>query len=267
LGTLTFVGLGLHSERGITLAGLDRLKRADVIYVETYTNLMPGLKLSKLEALIGKKITKLNRENLEEFCEQNVLKDAKKLDVVLLVPGDPMTATTHIDLRLRAQRIGVKTEVIHGVSIISAASGISGLQVYKFGKTVTIPFPSDIYKPETPYDVIKENWVRGLHSLVLLDINAEVKRYMTIKEGLDYLLSIEDERRENVVTLKKLAVGVARVGSSKPTVRADSVQRILELNFGKPPHTLIFPGKLHFMEAEALKKFAFAPQEALSDYL
>jgi diphthamide biosynthesis methyltransferase len=31
-------------------------------------------------------------------------------------------------------------------------------------------------------------------------------------------------------------------------------------DFGGPPYSLIFPGKLHFMEAEALKVLGGAPE-------
>ena len=37
------------------------------------------------------------------------------------------------------------------------------------------------------------------------------------------------------------------------------VERLLEFDFGEPPHSLIFLGELHFMEAEALMAFAGAP--------
>jgi len=36
---------------------------------------------------------------------------------------------------------------------------------------------------------------------------------------------------------------------------------VINYDFGVPPHTLIFPGKLHFMEAEALITLAGAPEE------
>lgn len=49
-----------------------------------------------------------------------------------LVVGDAFCATTHSDLYLRAVKLGIKVEVIHNASIISAV-GCSGLQVYRFG--------------------------------------------------------------------------------------------------------------------------------------
>ncbi|MEM3737042.1 MAG: diphthine synthase [Candidatus Bathyarchaeia archaeon] len=255
---LTFVGLGLDHEGGLTLSGLKRAVEAEKIYIELYTSLMPRLSIQNLEKILGKPIVKLSREDLEERPEETILKDADASDVVLLVPGDPMAATTHIDLRLRAYKLGIETKVIPGVSILTAAAGAAGLQNYKFGRTVTIPFPSEIYRPETPYDVIGENTARRLHTLVLLDIAASHGRYMTVREGLEYLLSIEKRRREGVVTPERIAVGVARVGSDQPTIKCSRVGDLLQFDFGGPPHIIIFIGELHFMEKEALKAFAGA---------
>jgi diphthine synthase len=257
------VGLGLYNERGISLVGLERAKLADQLYIELYTNPMPRLLLKKVEELVGKQVTELNRRDLEETPEQTILKNAERQNVVLLVPGDPLIATTHIDLRLRAHKAGIDTEIVHGATIYSAVASASGLQIYKFGRTVTIPHPTPIYRPETPYDVLKENTAHGLHTLMLLDLDAERKRYMRVEEGLRCLVNIEEKRREGVVPLKRLAVGLSGVGSPAQKVRGDSVEHLLKINFGDPPHSLIFPASLHFMEAEALKVFASTPEEVL----
>jgi diphthine synthase len=44
---------------------------------------------------------------------------------------------------------------------------------------------------------------------------------------------------------------------------AGFMKDILKRDFGLPPHTLVFPGKLHFMEAEALVTLAEAPKKIL----
>jgi diphthine synthase len=134
---------------------------------------------------------------------------------------------------------------------------LSGLHNYKFGKTVTIPFPENF--SETPYNVIAQNKKLGLHTLCLLDLKVDERRFLSIKEGLALLLESEQKRKKRIVTRNTLAVGVARVGSDKPALKADSVRRLLKFDFGEPPHSLIFLGQLHFMEADALVAFAGAP--------
>src|SRR4030043_837767 len=257
LNELVFVGLGLHNEKGISLQGIEEAKTADHIFLELYTNLLPDFSIQRFEAIIGKKVRVLLRHELEEENGARILKAAEKGKTVFLVPGDPLIATTHVTLRIEAAKRGVKTRIIHGASIISAIIGLSGLQNYKFGKTVTIPFPENF--SETPYNVIAQNKKPGPHTLCLLDLKTDEKRFLSIKEALALLLESEQKRKKRIVTPNTLAVGAARVGSDKPALKADFVRRLLKFDFGEPPHSLILLGQLHFMEAEALAAFAGAP--------
>jgi len=259
LKELVFVGLGLNDEKGISIHGLEEAKTADSVFMELYTSLLPDFSLERFEALLGKTITTLSRRNFEEENGKLILDAANRGRTVLLVPGDPFVATTHIALRIDAEKLGIRTRIVHGASIISAIIGISGLHNYKFGKTVTVPFPENF--SETPYNVIAQNKKLGLHTLCLLDLKAEENRFLTIGEGLEYLLSIEHRRIENIITSEAIAVGVARVGSDSPSLRADFARNLLKFDFGGPPHSLILTGQLHFMEIEALINLAGAPKE------
>jgi len=261
LGELVFVGLGLFSESDMSLRGLEEIKKADFVYAEFYTSLMAGLSLENLEKRTGKKVKVVTRRILEEENGEPILRKAEQAKVAFLVPGDPLIATTHIDLRIRAERRGIKTGVVHSASIMSAAVGLSGLQNYRFGRSVTVPFPEESFISETPYIVIAENKARNLHTLCFLDIRAKEQRYMTVKEALESLLSMEKEKRQHIVSLETLAVGVARAGAEDVTVKAEKVRNLVGLDLGGPPHVLIFPAdKLHFMEAEALITLAHAPE-------
>jgi diphthine synthase len=256
---LVFIGLGLQSE-GISLQGLHEARKADSVYAEFYTSFVLGLGLEKLEREIGKPIKILSRETIEGHPEE-LLEAAKRGRAALLVPGDPMVATTHIDLRLRAVRAGIETKVIHAASIASAAPGLAGLQSYKFGPSATIPFPAN--PSVRPYEILAENRERGLHTLLLLDIRAEEGRAMTANEAIEVMFGLERKIQKRAFTPETLAVVVGRAGSDDATVRADKVGKLRKLDFGPPPHVLIVPGKLHFVETEALKVFAGAPEEAV----
>jgi diphthine synthase len=261
LNELVFIGLGLYDEKDVSLRGLEELKEADAVFAELYTSLMPGLSIRKLEEMTGKAITVVSRRVLEDEEGKLIFEAAKKGKVAFLVPGDPMIATTHVDLRITAEKRGIKTRVIHGASVVSAVRGISGLQNYKYGKSVTIPFSEPGFVSETPYSVIRENKKRGLHTMCYLDIKAEKKRYLTIKEALQTLLELEKQKKKQVVTPRTLVIGVGRAGSAEPKVKAGYLGEVIDHDFGPPPHTLIFPGKLHFMEAEALITLADAPED------
>jgi len=259
MGELIFVGLGLNDEKGISLRGLEATRTADSVFIELYTSLLPDFSLQRLEDLVSKKITLVSRQNLEEENGVSVIMAARQGKAVLLVPGDPFVATTHVTLRIEAEKKGIRTRIIHGASIISAIIGSSGLHNYKFGKTVTVPFPENF--SETPYNVIGQNKRLGLHTLCLLDLRVEERRFLTVREGLELLFAIERRRAKNIITPDAVAIGVARVGSEHPSLKADFAGSLLEYDFGSPPHSLILVGQLHFMEAEALINFAGAPNE------
>ncbi|NOZ58452.1 MAG: diphthine synthase [Euryarchaeota archaeon] len=252
---LAFIGLGLYDERDITLRALELLRRCDHIFAELYTSHMPGLSLSRLEALAGRKITPLTRQQLESSPEV-LLEPAERGSVALLVPGDPLISTTHAALRIEAKRRGIETQVVHNASIVSAAPSLSGLHNYKFGRSATVARPEDGFFPETPYDVVKENLSRGLHTLLFLDIKAEEGYMMHAREALEVLLAIEERRGEGVVSGDTLAVVVSAAGSPEAGVRAGKVEELLDAELGALPHTLIIPGELHFMEEEYLREFA-----------
>lgn len=254
-----FVGLGLNDEKGVSVGGLEETKTADTVFMELYTSLMPDFNLQRFEDSIGKHVTVVSRHDLEEENGKAILQAAQKGKTVFLVPGDPFIATTHVTLRIDAEKNGVKTRIVHGASIISAIISLSGLHNYKFGKTVTVPFPENF--SATPYDVIAQNKKSGLHTLCLLDLKASEKQFLSINQAVTLLMEVEEKKKEGAVTSFTPAVGVARAGSKNPTLKADFVGAIVDFDFGEPPYSLIFPGNMHFMEAEALIAFAGAPAE------
>lgn len=258
---LYLVGLGLYDERDISLKGLEALKRADVVYAEFYTARLFGGDLQSLEELTGAHIRILKREEVEE--ENLPLEDAKTSKVAFLTAGDPLVATTHTDLLIQARKLGIEVRVIHSSSILSAAPGLAGLQAYKFGKVTTIPRPEENYFPHSPYQVLADNLKMGLHTLALLDIQAHRDYYMTANQGLEYLLRVAQDRQDEVLSGDSLAAVVARAGSSEPLVRADRMKKLVKEDFGGPLHCLVIPGKLHFLEAEALVVLGGAPEDIL----
>lgn len=256
MGKITFIGLGLFDEKDITLKGLENIKKSDRVFAEFYTARLTGTSKEKMEELFGKKIKILSRTEVEDG--KIILDAAKNKNVAFLTPGDPMSATTHVALRIQANEMGIKTKIVHGVSVITAVSGMLGLQSYKFGRITTVPFPEKNYLPESPYDVIRQNKENGLHTLILLDIKQD--RIMTANEGMRTLLMVEEKRKENVFTPETFVGVVARAGSDDCLISAGYVNELLNKDFGEPMHSLVIPGKLHFMEEEALVKLAGAPK-------
>lgn len=263
MGSLSFIGLGLYNERGISLYGLDLARGADEILLETYTSAMPSLNPKSLELLVGKGVRIVDRKYLEDGSE--ILREASEKNVALLVPGDPFIATTHIDLRVRAEKRGIPVRVAHAPSIVSVAPGAVGLQNYKFGRSATITFP-DNYS-EVPYEAIRRNKESGLHSLLFLDLRAEEGLYMSANEGIRLLMRMEERRREGVITPETLVIVLARAGGPDQLAKGGRIEDLLALDFGPPPHCLIIPGRLHFMEAEALAVLAKVDRRLLEKNL
>ncbi|MBI4167529.1 MAG: diphthine synthase, partial [Candidatus Aenigmarchaeota archaeon] len=135
---LTLVGLGIWDENDLSLKGLEAIKKADIAYVELYTNLWHG-DLKKLEKLVNRTIVVVARKDVEDGFAK-ILGEAKIKNVCLLVAGDPLSATTHTDLIVQARKINIETKIIHASSICTAVA-VFGLQLYKFGKTATMPLP------------------------------------------------------------------------------------------------------------------------------
>ena len=246
---LYLIGIGLNDEKDVSAKGLEAIRGCDEVYLENYTSLI-NCSIERLEKYYGRKIRVVDRK----FVEQTdaLTESAKRGNAALLVIGDPFGATTHVDLMLRCKKEGVRFRIINNASILTAV-GITGLQIYKFGKTTSIPYPDKNFRPETSYEVINQNKILGLHTLVLLDLKPELDRFMSIRESIEILLEIESRRKQKVFGPETFCVGAARIGSSDFSVMPGSASELLKHDFGREPHSLIVPGELHFVEEEALE--------------
>ena len=240
-----------------------RLRVCDKIYAEFYTSFLIGTSVKELEDAIGKKIKVLHRMQVEEG--EDIINDARTMKVGFVTAGDTMSATTHVDLMIQAKEEGIPTTLYNGISIFSACPTALGLQPYKFGRTVTLPFIEDGYQPQSPYDNILENKERGLHTMVLLDIHADEDRYMTGKQAIEWLLEGERKWEKGLIKDDTLICVASKIGSSEQKLTAGYPKQLLEMDLGGPLFTLVIPGNLHFMEAYSLVYFAGAPEEIIQD--
>ena len=247
---LYLIGLGLGNEKDITLNGLEAIKKCDSVYLENYTSILQ-CKKEELEKLYGKKITPADRK-MTENDDNEIIRNSRTKNVAFLVIGDPLVATTHVDLMMRAKKEGIKCRIFHNSSVISAV-GVTGLQVYKFGKTTSIPMDNE--NVEAPYNALKDNLSLGMHTLFLLDLNPEEEKFMSVNDTIRYLLKVEIKKNEKIFSEKTLSIGCARIGSETQMIKAGTAKDLLKQDFGKPVHCLVVPGKLHFMEEEFLKSY------------
>ena len=165
---LLLVGMGMGRLEGMTTEAIQAATQADHRRYEAYTALWPEDELARLEATVGP-VQRVMRPEVEEPEELFAL--AKDSLVALLVVGDPLQATTHVDLELRAREVGIECRVFHGISITSVVTGAVGLSNYKFGRQTTLTYPYGDWIATSPMEVLAANWEQNLHTLALLDLD------------------------------------------------------------------------------------------------
>ncbi len=248
MGRLSFVGLGLGA-KGITLEGVEEMIAADIIYLEYYTTPHEPQLLKQVQASTGKSFTIVDRQFVEDG--NKILLDAKEEKVVLAVLGDPMIATTHNELRVRAIRQGTETRVVHSATIASAAASASGLHSYKFSRTVTVTRET-VGKLAQVYHILHENLLEGAHTLLLLEYDVQSGEGVSPGDALAGLLLAEANFKRGVVSEKTFAIMLSRLGREGASLTAGSFADLSKVDAGAPPHCIVIPGKLHFTEVEAV---------------
>ena len=254
MGELWFVGLGLSDERGLSERALDVLRACDRVFAEEYTAIAAPGTLDRLTERVQRPIERLDRPLLES--ERPILDALQRVPrVALLVVGDPFAATTHVALRLAAEGAGHTWRYVPNASILTAAPGFLGLMHYRFGRAVSLPFPTPDFRPTSPFEQIAANRSRGLHTLLLLDLQPEVGRYMTAGMALQ-LLGAVDPTVSGLAPDASVAVA-ARVGVESAQGWFGPMDRLASLDFGPPLHVVVVPGDLHFQEAAALERYRY----------
>lgn len=177
---LYLIGLGLGDAKDVTVKGLEVIKRAEKVFLEAYTSILTAGK-EELEAFYGREVLLADRDLVEQDSDA-MLNDAGDKDVAFLVVGDPLGATTHTDLIIRAKERGIQYRVIHNASILNAV-GCCGLQLYNYGETVSICMWNDGWEPDSFLDKILANLRNGLHTLCLLDIKMKEQTVENMMRG------------------------------------------------------------------------------------
>lgn len=257
MGRLSFVGLGLGA-RGISVDGLLEIKEADVTYLEYYTTPHEPTLVRELESRSEKQMVLVDRNFVEDG--RKILEEAKSSRVALAVPGDPMIATTHCELRVRAISQGIKTKVIHAATVGAAIASESGLHYYKFGRTLTITRES-VERLSQAYQILQKNLLDGAHTLVLLEFDTEKGEGVTPSNAIKGLLNAETNFKRGVVSDGTFALVLCRVGRPDALCRSGTFLELAGMEFGGPPASIIVPGSLHFTETEAISAIFGAPMD------
>ncbi|KAF5308167.1 hypothetical protein FQR65_LT06347 [Abscondita terminalis] len=266
------IGLGLGDTKDVTIKGFEIIKKCERVYLEHYTSILT-CGIDELEDFYGKKLIIADRDLVEQSADE-ILCDADKVDVALLVVGDPYGATTHTDIILRAKDKNIEYQIVHNASIMNAV-GCCGLQLYSFGETISIPFWTDQWKPDSFFNKILSNYERNLHTLCLLDIKVKEPtlesltkkkkeymppKFMSVAVAAQQLMEIINGQSgpSHVTSINgdSLCVGLARVGSVSQKIHVCSISEMTKTDLGPPLHSLIIPSSvMHPLEEEYLTQF------------
>lgn len=266
---LFIIGLGLGDEKDVTIRGLEAIKSSSLVFLEAYTSIL-SVEKEKMEAFYGCKVQIADRNFVEGEADEEIIDPAKEQNVSLLIVGDPVCATTHTDIMIRAKNRGVPVTVIHNASVMGAV-GSCGLQLYNFGQTISIPFFEENWRPTSFYSKIKYNRLGGMHTLCLLDIKVKEPdfeamkrgrtvflppRFMSVNTAAEQLLEAESVVNEGAYSKDTLCVGMSRLGHHDQVIIAATLEELVHIDFGEPLHCLVICGdEIHDLELDMLDQF------------
>jgi diphthine synthase len=247
------IGIGLKPGH-LTLEARQAIAGCAKVFLDAYTSRYSEGTVGELGRLVGKEMIRLDRKGVEEGFSL-ILREAAKTgeSIALLVFGNPLNATTHIQLLLDAKKLGVKAGVVPGLSVFDFL-GKSGLDTYKFGRVCTIVSPGEKYSPESFYAAVEKNFGAGLHTLCLLDIG-EGNSFMTVSEGLSVREKIEKKRRGSLLG-KAVIVGFYGLGGKDEKTKAGNLNELKRSSYAGFPQSFVVAGQLNEKEKEALRAMA-----------
>ena len=258
--TLVFCGLGLNPE-DLTQRIHQQLKKADIVYLDGYTSFFSGMTRSsgslkdQLSTILERPIILAERHLFEEESNNIIDLLTKGKKIVILVPGDPFSATTHVSIWEQAVKKGIPVSVFHNTSILSAAPSISGLHPYKFGRVATVTFPEN--PSQYPYEIVCANLTIDAHTLLLHDIDVPNHRFLVVDEALNYILQMEQKLGKSGGKISKdtPCIGLFSVGSSDCFVRAGKLSDVEQFDWSNvgPPQCTIICASLHPTELDSVR--------------
>jgi len=238
---LYLIGLGLNKE-GFSFEAYHAAAKCDKLYCENYTIAFP-YDIKDLEKDLENPVVGVDRMFVESL---KFVEEAKKKDVGLLIYGSPLSATTHTTIIEEARKKKVKIKVIYGASVFDAIAE-TGLQMYKFGKTASLPQwdTKRHFEPDSFLDLVQQNLSIDAHTLLLVDIGLKLD---------DALNEIEESCKRRKLKLSDKLVVCSHLGLDDQKIVYGTLDKLRKLKLNEP-FCFIIPGKLHFAEKEMLEEY------------
>ena len=221
------------------------IKKADYVFLERYTSI-PEPKTEKYLLKIREDIKYVDREFVETKLENFLLDNKDKL-ILLLVPGHPLFATTHISILSFCKENNIEFKVIGSASVFDYVAK-TGLFIYKFGKIGSISF----HNSRTPYEILKYNTMINAHTLFLLDLDPKNNKFLSVSEALLKLLELEESEGADILSLNKKIIVCEKLGTNEERIHYLTIKEALDKVFIYPA-CIIVPADLNPIEEEFLK--------------
>ena len=184
---------------------------------------------------------------------RQILDESKTLNVGLVSYGDPTIATTFTELRIRAIKNEIIVKVIHAASGITSLVGESGLQIYKIGKLVTMM--EEKQSSISVYTTIFNNLNLNCHTIILTEYRQDENGsvfFLKPNDVFSRLLETEKDIKYEFVSEESFLIVLSRIGTESQRIVSGKIKSLIGIDYGKGPHAIIFPSKLHFTEEDAL---------------
>lgn len=249
---LYLIGAGIY-DTFETCNSVNILKDCDRIYIERFTSPISDNFIQILKSTLepNKKIEFVKRWFVEDG--RQILDESKTLNVGLVSYGDPTIATTFTELRIRAIKNEIIVKVIHAASGITSLVGESGLQIYKIGKLVTMM--EEKQSSISVYTTIFNNLNLNCHTIILTEYRQDENGsvfFLKPNDVFSRLLETEKDIKYEFVSEESFLIVLSRIGTESQRIVSGKIKSLIGIDYGKGPHAIIFPSKLHFTEEDAL---------------
>lgn len=266
---LYIIGIGINEFESLPLGSMEILRRSDIVYVERFTGFISDEFVRNLSDILQNKNGSKSKTDIDiKFIKRwfiedgrEILENAQKSCVSILVYGDPLIATTYNELLVRARKLSINFKVVHSSSGILSLMGESGLQPYKFGKMVTMM--DDPMSSITVYNTIYDNMCLGLHTLILTEYNNDDGHnnfqsssdpfFLSPKRVIEVLLERENEINLLNFSCETYGMVASKIGQKGSTFSSGTIKSLLKLEYSGGPNSIIIPGRLHFTEVDSIK--------------
>ena len=249
---LCLVGAGIYDNFEMSNS-IKVLNSCNRIYLERFTSPISDNFINVLKSTLGpeKKIEIVKRWFVEDG--RQILDESKTLNVGLVSYGDPTIATTFTELRIRAMKNNIEVKVVHAASGITSLVGECGLQVYKIGKLVTMM--EEKQSAISVYSTIFGNLNLNCHTIILTEYRQDEdgsEFFLKPNYVMSKLLEIEKDITYEIVSEDSFLIVVSRIGTDYQKIVSGKIKSLIDLEYGRGQHSIIFPAKFHFTEEEAI---------------